>query len=189
MTSAMSSVSSSLAASGGAGASGGSPPAAAAAPAAAASAPPAPVPGGEGKPPAPTPAPAAPHVSARALEAYVSLSKGATRLLRWKGIEEGLKFRRDGYTPLGPVALKLRTSPAMLLEVVERGKADKARLSVMTEGGVQYIRANQGHGADFEGVIDPHLCFTPVRSEEVCALAPRRAACFGFDGRLGIGRT
>ena len=89
------------------------------------------------------------------------IGRKLVQLLRHRVHENGLGsvLREDGYVPLDAV-LRLQQFSGVTIETVREvvRTNDKQRMSLCKEGGVLYIRANQGHtatGINAEALLSP----------------------------------
>jgi len=101
----------------------------------------------------------------------VGLSKKLSKLLRHRIHENGLGdvLRPDGYVPLARLLATpgfVGASEAEVRAVVRDN--DKQRFAILEEGGVSYIRANQGHTIS-QGIDDAAL-LTPLDDAALVAI-------------------
>lgn len=104
------------------------------------------------------------------------IGRKLTQLLRHRVHENGLAdvLRPDGYVPLErvlrlPQFSSLGVTTERVREVVRTN--DKQRMALLEEGGVMYIRANQGHTS---AGIDSDSLLTPLDAPAAAALCEGR---------------
>ena len=113
------------------------------------------------------------------------LSRGLTKFLRHTGAPFHplrVAFRPDGFALLSQVAAATSLAGATDLEAVRRvvDASEKQRLAIETDAaGAVWIRANQGHSAAFDGVIDPARVLQQLPSRGFAAGSDRDRAGAG----------